>query len=157
MSEERLMSIAIEEAYSGMKNGHGGPFGAVIVMSGEVLAAAHNTVLKDNDPTRHAEISAISAAARKRRTYDLSGCVIYSTTEPCPMCFSAIHWARIERMIYGTDIEDVGKLGFNELVIPAAGMKQAGNSSVDIRGGFMRHECEQLLKFWESLPEKRVY
>ncbi|MFH1665403.1 MAG: deaminase, partial [Candidatus Omnitrophota bacterium] len=90
-------------------------------------------------------------------TYDLSGCEIYSTTEPCPMCFSAIHWARIHKLIYGTSIDDVRKLGFNELTIPAARMKREGGSPVKMEPGFMRAECEQLLKFWETLPDKKVY
>lgn len=157
--EPRFMSLAIDEAYKGIKSGRGegGPFGAVIVKDGRVLAAAHNTVLISNDPTRHAEINAISAAAERSGTYDLSGCVIYSTTEPCPMCFSAIHWARIGCLVYGTDIEDVKKLGFNELIIPVPVMKKTGNSSVEICPGFMRHECEELLKYWENLPDKTVY
>ncbi|MFH1553212.1 MAG: nucleoside deaminase [Candidatus Omnitrophota bacterium] len=157
MCEERVMSMAIEEASGGMEDGHGGPFGAVVIRGEEILAVAHNTVLKDKDPTRHAEITAISIAAKKCGTYDLSGCVIYSTTEPCSMCFSAIHWAKIDRLIYGTDIEDARRLGFNELMIPSARMKEEGRSTVDIRGGFMRRECEELLKRWESLPDKKVY
>jgi len=116
MTEEKFMTMAIEEAYAGVKAGHGGPFGAVVVKDGEVLSMAHNTVLEDNDPTQHAEIRAISFAARRLGTYDLTGCSIYSTTEPCPMCFSAIHWASIDRLIFGTDIDDVRKLGFNELL-----------------------------------------
>ncbi len=157
MTEERFMTIAIEEAYTGAKAGHGGPFGAVVVKDGEVLSAAHNTVLGDNDPIQHAEIRAISLAARKLGTYDLSGCSIYSTTEPCPMCFSAIHWAGIDRLIFGTDIEDVRKLGFNELMISASRMKEEGDSPVEIKGGFMRRECEELLKFWDGLPDKKAY
>ena len=157
MDEELYMKLAIEEAEEGIKRGEGGPFGAVVVEEGEVLSKAHNTVLKDNDPTRHAEIKAISEAAGKKGSFDLSGCVIYSTTEPCPMCFSAIHWARISRIVYGTGIEDVKRLGFNELAISAAGMKEKGASDVEITGSFMRAECIELLKKWEALPGKEVY
>jgi guanine deaminase len=157
MPDKRFMSIAIEEAQSGSGSGEGGPFGAVIVKGDEVLAKAYNSVLGDNDPTRHAEIKAISAASAKLGTYDLSGCEIYSTTEPCPMCFSAIHWAKIGRVIYGTGIEDVRKLGFNELTISASEMKKKGGSPVDVVGDFMRAECEELLKFWSGLPGKKVY
>ncbi|MGD2279191.1 MAG: nucleoside deaminase [Candidatus Omnitrophota bacterium] len=156
-AEKKFMIKAIEEARSGSSVGDGGPFGVVIAKDGEALASAHNTVLADNDPTRHAEIKAISAASRKLGNYDLSGCDIYSTTEPCPMCFGAIHWARIDRLFYGTGIEDVKKLGFNELAIPAARMKKIGSSPLEIRGGFMREECEELLRFWENLPDRRVY
>ena len=153
----KFMLKAIEEARAGSSAGEGGPFGAVIVKDGEILAAEHNTVLRDNDPTQHAEIKAISAASKKITSYDLSGCDIYSTTEPCPMCFSAIHWACIDRLFYGTDIEEVKKLGFNELALPASRIKEIGRSPVEIHKGFMRAECEELLKYWEELPDKKVY
>ena len=157
MDEKRFMSVAIEEAYAGVNAGDGGPFGALIVKGEKILARGHNSVLRDNDPTQHAEMRVISEAARISGTYDLSGCVIYSTTEPCPMCFAAIHWARISGLVYGTDIEDARRLGFNELAIPASRMKDEGNSPVEVRGGFMREECEKLLAYWESLPGKKVY
>ncbi len=157
MDDKKFMAIAIEEAYSGVREGDGGPFGVVIARGEEVLARAHNTVLKENNPVRHAEVNAISIAAKKCGTYDLTGCVIYSTTEPCPMCFAAIHWARIERLVYGTDIGDVKKLGFNELTISASEMRRLGGSGIDILGGFMRDECQKLLAYWESLPTKEVY
>jgi tRNA(Arg) A34 adenosine deaminase TadA len=154
---DKFMLAAIEEARKGSSSGQGGPFGAVVVKGEELVSSAHNSVLGDNDPTRHAEIKAISEAARKLGTYDLSGCDIYTTTEPCPMCFAAIHWARIGRVIYGTDIKDVKELGFNELTISVSEMKEKGSSPVEIDRGFMRDKCEDLLKFWESLPDKRVY
>lgn len=154
---DKFMLAAIEEARKGSSSGEGGPFGAVVARGEDLVSSAHNSVLRDNDPTMHAEIKAISQAARKLGTYDLSGCDIYTTTEPCPMCFAAIHWARIGRVIYGTDIKDVKELGFNELTIPVSEMKEKGSSPVEIDGGFMRDECEDLLKFWESLPDKRVY
>ncbi|MDD5633758.1 MAG: nucleoside deaminase [Candidatus Omnitrophica bacterium] len=158
MTDKRFMDLAIEEAYKGIKYGsEGGPFGAVITKDGLVLAMAHNTVLKNNDPTQHAEMNAISLASAKLGTYDLSGCVIYSTTEPCPMCFSAIHWAKIDRVVYGTGIDDVKTIGFNELTISAAQMKKQGASPVIVEGGFMYEECMELLKFWETLPNKKVY
>lgn len=157
MRKEALMSLAIEEALRGIKAGHGGPFGAVVAKSGEVISSAHNTVLLNNDPTRHAEMTAISMAAVKLGTYDLSGCEIFSTTEPCPMCFSAIHWARLDRVIFGTFIEDARKRGFNELAIPAAEMKLMGGSGVELESGFMPRECEGLLESWDKISVKKVY
>lgn len=157
MNDGRFMTMAIEEARAGIEAGHGGPFGAVVVYDGDVLSRGHNRVLVDNDPTRHAEINAISLASAKLGTYDLSGCVLYSTTEPCPMCFSAIHWARIKRVIYGTDISDVSCLGFNELTIPCAWMKDKGASSVEVAGDFMRPECEALLDEWKKMPSREIY
>lgn len=157
MKNEKFMKIAIEEAYSGIQDGHGGPFGAVIVKGDVILARAHNTVLRDNDPTQHAEIRAISMAAKKLGSYDLSGCVIFSTTEPCPMCFSAIHWARIENLYFGTTVEDVRELGFNELVVPVSWMKEKGQSSMIVTDGFLTEECYKLLKDWQNMPDKKVY
>ena len=123
---------------------------------GEILAVARNTVLSQ-DATCHAEINAIRIASRLQMTYDLSGCEIYSTTEPCPMCFSAIHWAKIGRIIYGTTIEDVKKLGFNELDISNETMKKLGHSPVEIVGGFLVDDCRQLLDDWRDKDDASSY
>lgn len=157
MNNESFMRVALDEAYDGINDGHGGPFGAVIVRDGEVLSKAHNKVLKDRDPVKHAEMIAISLAAGKTGDYDLSGCTIYSTTEPCPMCFAAIHWARIDHIIYGTEIEDVKALGFNEMTIDTRKMKESGRSPVNITGRFMLSECMELLDLWKKLPDREVY
>ncbi|MBD3379700.1 MAG: nucleoside deaminase [Candidatus Omnitrophica bacterium] len=157
MGREIFMRAALEEARRGMTAGEGGPFGAVIIRDGEILARAHNTVLKDNDPTHHAEMAAISRACAKVGSYDLSGCEIYSTTEPCPMCFSAIHWARIDRLFFGTGISDVKALGFNELTLSVRKIKEIGRSPVIVEGGVLEDECVSLLEEWETLPIKKVY
>jgi tRNA(Arg) A34 adenosine deaminase TadA len=151
------MRRAIEEARAHLAAMDGGPFGACLVRGGEVLAVAHNTVLQDLDPTCHGEINAIRLAARKLKNYDLSGCEIYSTTEPCPMCFAAIHWARIGRLIYGTAIVDVARLGFNELTLSNRQMQDLGRSPVAIYPGFLAGECRQLLDDWARLPGRQVY
>lgn len=154
---EGYMAKAIKEAYNGIEHGHGGPFGAVIVRGDRVIASAHNRVLIDNDPTCHAEIRAISEAARRERRFDLSGCEIFSTTEPCPMCFSAIHWARIDRLYYGTSLFDASSLGFNELTVPSSALKEMGGAPVEIVPGYMLEDCVDLLRYWEALPDKGVY
>jgi guanine deaminase len=151
------MRLALSEAYKGAKKGEGGPFGAVIVRGAKVIARAHNKVLKSKDPTQHAEMRAISMASRKLGRYDLSDCEIYSTTESCPMCFSAIHWARIKRLTFGTRIQDVWKIGFNEMPIPARKMKSLGRTPMLVEGSFLRQECLELLRYWNSLPGKKVY
>ena len=151
------MRMAIRSAVSGIQKSEGGPFGACLVKNGKVIATAHNRVLKNKDATCHAEINAIRLASKKLRTYDLSGCVIYSTTEPCPMCFSAIHWACLDRVIYGTSIKDVQRRGFNELSIPSRTMKKLGKSKVKITARFRRKECLNLLKAWDNLPSKQTY
>ena len=150
------MLLAIKEAGKNLKAMDGGPFGACIVKDGSVLAVARNTVFK-NDASCHAEINAIRIASRKIKTFDLSGCVIYSTTEPCPMCFSAIHWARIGLIVYGTDIADADKAGFNEIKVSNARLKTLGKMKVKLVPGYLRDECAQLLRDWDNLPKKRVY
>jgi guanine deaminase len=152
-----FMRLAISEALEHLEEAHGGPFGACLVRDEQVLAVAHNTVLRDRDPTAHAEINAIRAGAARLGTRDLSGCVIYSTTEPCPMCFGAIHWARIDRLVYGTRIEDVGALGFRELWIDNVRMKAMGQSPVILHGDFLRQECLDLLQRWRELPGRQLY
>jgi len=150
------MRLAIEEARKNLQTLDGGPFGACIVKSGKVLAVARNTVLKKN-ATCHAEVNAIRIASGKLKAYDLSGCVIYSTTEPCPMCFSAIHWARIGSVIFGTRITDAKKIGFNELSISAKKMKSLGKSRVKIFPKFLIKECRKLFKTWNTLENKKSY
>ncbi len=151
------MFQAIASAEKGMRRGNGGPFGAVLVRSGKVLATAHNRVLKERDATCHAEVNAIREASRKLKRFDLSDCEIYSTTEPCPMCFAAIHWAKIKAIYFGTSIADVKARGFNELSISNTKLKKAGKSRVKLKAGFMKGECLELLKKWDKLPKKRLY
>ena len=152
---EKFMEKAIRKAKQGIKKGNS-PFGACIVKNGKVISVAHNTVLEKHDPTNHAEINAIRSASRKLKTHDLSGCAIYSTTEPCPMCFSAIHWAGIQAIVYGTNIKDVKKLGFKELTISNEEMKKKGRAKMKIKKDFMRKECLQLLNAWKK-SRGRVY
>jgi len=102
--QKKWMKLAIDSATAGMTRQAGGPFGACIVRKGKAVAVSHSTVLKSCDATCHAEINAIREASKKLKRYDLSDCTVYSTTEPCPMCFSAIHWARIPAVYFGTGI-----------------------------------------------------
>jgi guanine deaminase len=150
------MQIAIREARKNFKAPAGGPFGAAIILDGRVIAVARNTVLR-NDATAHAEVNAIRKACRKLGTYDLSDAVIYATTEPCPMCFSAVHWARIGTIIHGAGISDAKDAGFNELEISNDRLKALGRSGIRIIGGFQRDECLSLFREWEGLPDKRIY
>lgn len=151
------MAMAIQEARKNLAiNAAGGPFGACIVKGNKVIAIARNTVLK-NDATCHAEVNAIRLASRTLKNFDLSGCEIYSTTEPCPMCFSAIHWAGIKKLYFGTRIADARKLGFNELAITDKTMKRMGRSAVIIQENCLRPDCLKLLKDWNALPDKAIY
>jgi guanine deaminase len=152
-----FMRRALEEVRAHLRAMAGGPFGACLVGGAEVLAVAHNTVLKDQDPTCHAETTAIRLAAHRLQSYDLSGCEIYSTTEPCPMCFAAIHWARISRVVYGTAIGEVAQLGFNELTLSSRQMQALGRSPVAIYPDFLADECRRLLAEWARMPGRQVY
>ena len=114
----KYMQIANNCAQSGMNNNEGGPFGAVIVdKEGNIIAQGNNMVLKNNDPTAHAEITVIREACKKLGTYDLSGYILYTSCEPCPMCLSAIIWANIEEVYYACTRNDAGKIGFRDDII----------------------------------------
>ena len=154
--DEAYMHLALREASRGMRTGQGGPFGACIVKDGVIVAVAHNRVLVSGNPTQHAEVVAIGRAAKELGTHVLKGCTIYSTTEPCPMCFSAIHWAQIDRIVFGTGIADVKRLGFNELSISNRTLKRLGRSRVTLDQASKR-ECNELLKSWAALETKRTY
>lgn len=114
MNNHEYMQMAIEEARAGIQQGHGGPFGSVIVKDGEVIAKGHNQVLSNNDATAHGEMMAIRKAGEVLGTHDLSGCTIYTTGEPCHMCLCAIMWANIDKVYYGCTIADNGKIGFRD-------------------------------------------
>ena len=114
----KYMQIATECAKYGSKKKKGGPFGAVIIdKSGNIVAKGNNMVLKNNDPTAHAEIVVIREACKKLNTYDLSNYILYTSCEPCPMCLSAIIWANIKEIYYACTREDAGKVGFRDNVI----------------------------------------
>lgn len=113
MTNEELMRRAIELSENSVRNG-GGPFGAVIAKDGEFIAEGSNRVTIDNDPTAHAEVCTIRKACEKLGTFDLKGCVIYTSCEPCPMCFGAIYWAHLEKIYYANDRKDAGKIGFDD-------------------------------------------
>ena len=108
------MEKAIELSRKGMNNNEGGPFGAVVVKNGEIVGEGSNKVTSTNDPTAHAEIVAIRNACKKLNTFDLSGCVLYTSCEPCPMCLSAIYWSRLDKIYYANTREDAAKIGFDD-------------------------------------------
>jgi guanine deaminase len=148
-SEKALMSLAIAKAREGIAAGQS-PFGAIIVRSSEVVAAAHNTVWRDTDPTAHAEVNCIRAAAAALRMIDLSGYDMYSTCEPCPMCLAAIHWAKIDRVVYGATIADAAAAGFCELHVDARVLAELGKSPLKVESGLLRDECAELFALWRK-------
>ena len=116
MTKEELMRKAIALSVENVAQG-GGPFGAVIARDGEIVATGVNRVTANCDPTAHAEVSAIRAAAQKLGTFDLSGCEIYTSCEPCPMCLGAIYWAHLDKMYYGNNKKDAAAIGFDDAFI----------------------------------------
>lgn len=150
------MRMALIEARVNLHTMEGGPFGAVIAKSGSIIAASRNTVLV-SDASCHAEVNAIRKASEALGTYDLSSCIIFSTNEPCPMCFSAIHWARIDEIYFGTAVEDAARLGFNELRLTNKTLAELGESPVKIHPGLLLDECKKLLSDWNNLEEKILY
>ena len=113
-ASSHYMQAAIDEARDGIYNGDGGPFGSVIVKDGEIIGSGHNHVLSNNDSTCHGEVDAIRKTEEKLGTYDLSGCELYTTGEPCPMCLAACLWANIDKVYYGCTIEDNSVIGFRD-------------------------------------------
>jgi guanine deaminase len=110
----KFMQMALDEAKKGVAKNEGGPFGAVIVCKGKVVAKTHNTVLKEKDATCHAEINAIRIASRKLKRFNLSDCELYSTCEPCPMCYFALQWAKIKKVYCGASSDDADAIGFDD-------------------------------------------
>ena len=152
----KFMRLAIEKARAGIKKGQA-PFGACIVKGNKVIACSHNLVWKSCDITAHAEIQAIRMACKNLKDIDLSGCTIYSTTEPCPMCFSASHWAKISCIVFGAQIKDALDYGFNELKVSNLKLAKLGENKISIISGVLRKENIALFEYWKELAKARVY
>jgi len=138
MTDEEFMKIAIEEAKKGDF-----PFGALVVKNGQIIARAHNEASK-NDPTAHAEVMAIRKACNKLNVNDLTDCVLYSSCEPCPMCFGAAWWARISRIVYGAEAEDVKEDKW-KIDVKCNYLNNKSGNRIEIIGGVLRNECVRLL------------
>lgn len=121
------------------------------VKRGKIIATAHNTVLRDRDPTAHAEINAIRRASRKLKTHDLSGCVLYATAEPCPMCLGAIYWARIGAVNIGVRAGAAARAGFDDALIREELKRSPGRRRIPMRAGIMQAACRDLFREWKKL------
>lgn len=144
-----FMNEAIKEAFKGIEKNHGGPFGAVITKNGKIIAKAHNKVLFSNDPTAHAEINAIRRASKKLASFDLSGCEIYSTCMPCPMCLGAIKWANIKTVYYGATSQDADNIGFRDQRFYEKEFLELKN--------IQRDDCLRPFEVWQKKEERIVY
>ncbi|UII24441.1 nucleoside deaminase [Fulvivirga maritima] len=158
MTERDLefMSRAIALAEEGMTKGAGGPFGAVVVKDGEIVAEGYNMVTSTNDPTAHAEVTAIREACKKLGTFQLTDCVIYTSCEPCPMCLGAIYWARPKKVYYGCTREDAAAIEFDDQFVYeeiAKPMESRGIDFINVE----RSAAQQVFKKWKEKDDKISY
>lgn len=149
----KFMLLAIEEARHGIQNGEGGPFGTVIVKDGKVVGSGHNQVVLNNDPTCHGEMQAIRNACKNLNTFDLSGCELYTTGEPCPMCYGAILWANISKVYYGCNIIDTEDIGFRDNKFYSMTEEEKKQFIVELD----REECLKLYEEYKSIEKKTNY
>ena len=155
MTNKELMRRAIELSKQSVRNG-GGPFGAVIARNGEIIAEGSNCVTIDCDPTAHAEVSTIRKACKALKTFDLSGCEIFTSCEPCPMCFGAIYWAHLDKINMGNDRKDAAKIGFDddfiyqEIALTADKRKKPSEI-------LLRDEALEAFRMWDEKEDKTEY
>jgi tRNA(Arg) A34 adenosine deaminase TadA len=153
MTDADFIRLAIQAAWQGVEKGEM-PFGACIARKTQVITVAHNSAKANIDTTAHAEVQAIREASRRLSTIELTGCAIYSTCEPCPMCFTACVWAKLGRIVYACRIEDAEKTGIRQVPITSAQMNQLGQSGVELVGDVLRDESLKLFEAWRR-GEKR--
>ncbi len=154
-NHKTFMARAIELSEENVRNG-GGPFGAVIVKDGKTIAEGFNQVATNNDPTAHAEVTAIRNAARVLQSFDLSGCTIYTSCEPCPMCLGAIYWAKIDKMFYGNTKQNAANAGFDDdFIYKEIEKPLSGRKLVSVQ--LMNKEALNAFRLWEELDDKIAY
>jgi guanine deaminase len=151
-----FMKKAVEEALEGIKNKEGGPFGAAIVKDGVIIAVGNNKVIATNDPTAHAEIVAIRRATEILGRFDLSDCEIYTTCEPCPMCYSAIHWAKIPVMYYGATRKDAEDIGFSDKYLYDVLSGKIEDVQLESKQ-IDEEECLEPFKLYDEDEDKTLY
>ncbi|MDD2386817.1 MAG: nucleoside deaminase [Bacteroidales bacterium] len=155
MDKENFMKKAIELSIKNMDKG-GGPFGAIIVKNGEIIAESGNSVTIDNDPTAHAEVNAIRTASKKLGTYDLSGCDIYASCEPCPMCLGAIYWSNIDRLFFANNQNDADEIGFSDKFIYDEIAKNYTQRNLKTEN-IMREDALRAFEIWRNKEDKIEY
>lgn len=159
MYESRYMRRVLELAQQGMDAGHGGPFGAVIVKNGEVVGEAHNEVLSSNDPTAHAELLAVRRASARLKTFNLSGCELYTNGAPCCMCMSSMLWARLDRVYYVLSMDDSRDIGlgdepfYEELARPLDGRQIIPM----VQNRELNREARAVYESWAAKPDKVIF
>ena len=153
--KNEFMKRAIELSVESVNNG-GGPFGSVIVKDKKIIAEGSNKVTSNNDPTAHGEIVAIREACKKLNNFSLNECELYSTCEPCPMCLSAIYWARIEKIYYGNTREDARKIDFDDSLIYTELQKNIDKRKISMIQ-IMRNEALKAFELWDKKKDKVKY
>ena len=156
MKPTDLMQLAIEKCRQGIAAGQS-PFGCAIERNGKVISCSHNTVVMTTDITAHAEVNAIREGCREIGDIFLDGAIVATTCEPCPMCMSALHWARVDTVFYGATIHDAESAGFNELQLPAAKLLEIGGSKLKLVPQLLPEECKKLFAEWKANPKRKVY
>ena len=149
---QEAISISIEN----MRRNHGGPFGAVVVKGGRIVGRGWNQVTSANDPTAHAEVVAIRDACRRLKTFQLDGCELYTSCEPCPMCLSAIYWARLKRVFYANTRRDAAKANFDDAVIYGEVARPISRRRIPMKQ-LLRKEALRALAEWNNKPDKIPY
>ena len=155
-SQKHFLQLAIELAQNGMEAGHGGPFGCVIVKDGKIIGKGSNSVLKNNDPTAHAEVVAIRDACKNLQHFQLEGCEVYTSCEPCPMCLGAIFWARPSKVFYACTKEAAADAGFDDDFIYEEIKIDPTQRKIPMLNG-MRKESQKVFELWKKKEDKEVY
>jgi tRNA(Arg) A34 adenosine deaminase TadA len=154
--KEKLMRAAIRLSLSKMRANCGGPFGAVVVSHGRIVGRGWNQVTSTNDPTAHAEVTAIRDACRRLKTFRLDGCELYTSCEPCPMCLSAIYWARLKKIFYANTRRDAARIAFDDDRIYRELAKPASRRSLPMQQ-LLRPEALKVFAEWKAKPDKTPY
>lgn len=154
--DKRFMQRAIELAKEGMENGHGGPFGAVIVRDGKIIGEGFNRVISSSDPTAHAEVVAIREACKREGDFQLLGATIYTSCEPCPMCLGAIYWARPDRIVMACNKVDAAEIGFDDDFIYKEINTAYEERKIPVQH-LLREEALKVFKLWKEKEDKTEY
>ena len=154
--KEEFMRAAISESKRGMDQNEGGPFGAVIVKDGKIIGRGNNKVTSDNDPTAHAEVTAIRDACKQLENFDLNGCEIYTSCEPCPMCLAAIYWSRIDTIYYANTQKDAADIQFDDAFFYEELDKPIDKRSIPMKQ-MMRDEAITVFQAWANKEDKTPY
>lgn len=153
---QEMMKEAIQLSINGMRNGQGGPFGAVVVKNGQIIGKGNNMVLASNDPTAHAEVTAIRDACKNLGTFQLDGCELYTSCEPCPMCLGAIYWARPDKIYFACTRKDAADIGFDDDFIYHEIEKPISERAIPT-AQFLRNEAIVAFKEWSEKGDKELY